>query len=153
MKGSMSGRGLLLVVSGLLLLAVGVGSALGAIPNPGDGRFYACRVKDTGALHMINYPKVSGCPKGQKLMDWGRTGPQGPQGLEGAPGAQGIQGAQGLQGLQGSAGITKITLTSADRLGDGPCRWDEIRVRAVPRRQGRERRLRPGRIRHGRHRQ
>jgi hypothetical protein len=53
----MSGRGLLLSVVGSLMLAIGVGSALGAIPDPGDGRYHACRVEKIGALHMINYPK------------------------------------------------------------------------------------------------
>jgi hypothetical protein len=53
-------------------------------------------------VKVIDYPKVSGCPQGQKLIDWGRTGPQGPAGP---------QGAQGPQGAAGTAGITKITLT------------------------------------------
>ena len=125
MKVPMPGRalGLMVAVPVTLAVAVGVGSAFGAIPNPGDGRYYACRDKDTGVVRMINYPKVDGCPKGQKLIDWGRTGPQGPQGTagaQGAPGAQGAQGAQGLQGAQGvpgTAGITKITVTQSQSTG------------------------------------
>jgi hypothetical protein len=62
-------------------------------------------------VRVINYPKVSSCPKGQKLIDWGRTGPQGPQGV------QGIQGLQGPQGLPGAAGITKIGLTIVQATG------------------------------------
>lgn len=88
---------------GLAVLVMGI-PASGAIPNPGDGKFYGCLVKATGAVRLINYPKVSTCPRGQRLIDWGRTGPQGPQGGTGA------QGAQGTQGLQGAPGITKITL-------------------------------------------
>jgi len=94
---------------GLAVLIVGI-PASGAIPNPGDGRFYGCMVKATGVVKLINYPKVNTCPKGQRLIDWGRTGPQGPQGPEGGTGVQGGQGAQGTQGLQGAPGITKITL-------------------------------------------
>jgi len=109
-------RGLLLSLV-LSVLAVGVGSALAAIPNPGDGRYYGCMVKATGAVRLINFPKVGGCPKGQRLIDWGRTGPQGqagaegPAGAEGQAGAAGAQGAQGPQGPAGPAGITKMTLT------------------------------------------
>ena len=124
-KVPMPGRalGLMVAVPVTLAVAVGVGSAFGAIPNPGDGRFYACRVKDSGAVHMINYPKVDGCPKGQKLIDWGRTGPQGPQGTagaQGAPGAQGrpgCSGAAGSPGCPGTAGITKITVTQSQSTG------------------------------------
>jgi hypothetical protein len=98
---------------GLLLLAVGVGSALGAIPNPGDGKYYACFSKASGAMRVIDYPKVSKCPQGQKLIDWGRTGPQGPAGPgggQGPGGPQGLGGPQGDQGIQGSPGITRINL-------------------------------------------
>jgi hypothetical protein len=113
MRGPISGRGLFLLVAGSLLLTVGVGSALGAIPNPGDGRYYACFSKRTGVVKLINYPTVSTCPARHRLIDWGRTGPQGPVGAAGAAGPQGAQGPQGLQGPQGpagEAGITKITV-------------------------------------------
>ena len=111
-------RVMLLALPVSLVLAVGVGTVFGAIPNPGDGRYHACRVKATGAVRLINYPKVSTCPKGQKLIDWGRTGPQGPAGTAGAQGPAGAEGAQGLQGAQGvpgTAGITKITLTKVSK--------------------------------------
>jgi hypothetical protein len=96
-------RALLLALPGLLVLAVGVGSAFAAIPNPGDGKYYACLVRSTGAVRVINFPKVSTCPKGQKLIGWDAQGPGG---------AQGSQGAQGPQGPAGTAGITKITPTT-----------------------------------------
>jgi hypothetical protein len=110
-------RVVLLALPVLLILAVGVGTVFGAIPNPGDGRFYACLVKRTGVVKLVNFPKVSTCPKGQRLIDWGRTGPQGPQGVQGSQGVQGAEGAAGPAGAQGpagpagTAGISKITLT------------------------------------------
>lgn len=108
MPKSTRSRGLLLVVPVLLVLAVGVGSAFGAIPNPGDGKYYACRVKSSGAVRMINHPKVSTCPKGEKLISWNAKGPAGPQGAQGPKGDQGPQGPQGPAGVPG---ITKVTLT------------------------------------------
>jgi hypothetical protein len=83
------------VVPVLLVLAVGVGSAFGAIPNPGDGKYYACRVKATGAVRLINFPKVSTCPAGERLISWNAKGPQGPAGTQGAQGPKGDQGPAG----------------------------------------------------------
>ena len=65
-------------------------------PSPtGAARYYACYVKNTGAVRLINYPKVSTCPKGQKLINWSAKGPQGPAGPQGAAGPQGPQGPAG----------------------------------------------------------
>ena len=77
MTGRESSRRRLLLLGFLALSVAGVGvtQVSGAIPNPGDGRYYACFRKATGVMKVINYPKVSGCKKGQKLIDWGRTGP------------------------------------------------------------------------------
>ena len=96
-------RVLLLALPVLLVLAVGVGSAFAAIPNPGDGKYYACLVRSTGAVRVINFPKVRTCPKGQKLISWNVQGPAA---------AQGAQGPQGAPGPAGATGITKITLTT-----------------------------------------
>jgi hypothetical protein len=115
-RGSLSVRGLMLLVSGLLLLAVGVGSAIAAVPNA-NGKFYACRVSNTGAVRIINYPKVSTCPTGQKLISWNAQGPQGAAGPAGPAGPAGAQGPQGLQGPAGTAGITKINLTTVTANG------------------------------------
>lgn len=95
-----------LMVAVLIVLAVGVGSAIAAIPNA-DGKFYACRVTKTGVVRVINYPKVSTCPPGQKLISWNAVGPQG------AAGPQGPAGAQGPAGPAGPAGITKMFFTNA----------------------------------------
>ena len=89
MRGRLSGRGLLLGVVGLLMVAVGVGSALGAIPD--KGVYNACLTKSTGVIKVINYPKVK-CAKRQRLISWSQQGPAG------------AQGAQGVQGVQGPAG-------------------------------------------------
>jgi len=104
-----------LLVAVLIVLAVGVGTAIAAIPNA-NGKYYACRVSNTGVVKLINYPKVSTCPQGEKLFSWNAQGPTGPTGLTGPAGPAGPQGLQGLQGLQGPAGpagITKIVLTAS----------------------------------------
>jgi len=116
-RWSVPALGALVAMLAVVVLASGLAPVSGAIPNPGTGKYYACLVRDTGAVRVINYPKVSGCPRGQRLIDWGRTGPQGPagaagaQGAQGAAGAEGQAGAAGAQGPAGPAGITSITLT------------------------------------------
>ena len=99
-----------LFVALLVVLALGVGTVYAAIPN-GSGTYSACLVKATGTVRLINFPKVDTCPKGQKLIDWKRTGPQGAAGAAGAQGPQGVPGAQGAPGPQGpvgTAGVTRI---------------------------------------------
>jgi hypothetical protein len=70
------------VIALLVVLALGAGTVYAAIPN-GNGKVYACYVKNTGVVKLINYPKVSTCPKRQKLIDWNAKGPAGPQGPAG----------------------------------------------------------------------
>jgi hypothetical protein len=86
MSGSRLRPYLLPVVAALVVLAVGVGSAIAAIPN--NGTYYACLTKSTGAIKVINYPRVK-CAKGQTLIKWSQQGPAG------AVGAQGPQGPAG----------------------------------------------------------
>ena len=99
-----------------IVLALGAGTVYAAIPNT-SGKYYACFTKATGAVRLINYPKVSTCAQGERLILWNAKGPQGlvgpvgPAGPQGPQGAQGPQGEQGLQGPQGAAGVAKITLT------------------------------------------
>ena len=81
------------VIALLVVLALGAGTVYAAIPN-GDGKYYACRVKNTGAVRLINYPKVKTCPTGEKLISWNAKGPQGPAGPAG-PRDQGDQGPAG----------------------------------------------------------
>ena len=76
-RWSVPALGALVAMLAVVVLAAGLAPVSGAIPNPGDGRYHACFVKRTGAVKLINYPKVSTCPRGQKLIDWNRTGPQG----------------------------------------------------------------------------
>jgi hypothetical protein len=56
------------VVALLVVLALGAGTVYAAIPNS-DGKYYACYVKNTGAVRLINYPKVKTCPAGEKLIN------------------------------------------------------------------------------------
>ena len=73
------------VVALLVVLALGAGTVYAAIPN-GNGKVYACYVKSTGAVRLINYPKVKNCKSGEKLIKWSAQGPAGPVGPQG-PGA------------------------------------------------------------------
>ena len=84
----------------VVLVAPGLDPVTGAIPNA-NGKYSACLTKATGAVRVINYPKVT-CAKGQRLISWNAKGPAG---------AQGAQGPQGVQGAQGPA---------------GPADWDAI---------------------------
>jgi hypothetical protein len=78
----------------LVVLAMGAGTVYAAIPN-GNGKYYACYVKNTGVVKLINYPKVSICPQGQKLINWNAKGPAGPAGPVGPKGDPGPAGASG----------------------------------------------------------
>jgi len=117
-----------LVVAVLIVLALGVGTVYAAIPNS-NGKYYACYVKDTGVVKLINFPKVSTCQAGEKLISWNAKGPAG------APGAQGPQGGQGPQGPQGPAGpadwnaIPNIPAGFADGVDDiGPSYASAIKL-------------------------
>jgi hypothetical protein len=88
------------LVAVALVVAVGVGSAIAIIPN--QGTYYACLTKGTGAVTVINYPKVK-CAAGTRLIKWNAKGPAGPQGVQGPQGAQGPQGPKGDQGPAGPA--------------------------------------------------
>ena len=77
MNGSRLRPYLLTLVAALIVLAVGVGSAIAAIPN--NGTYYACLTKSTGVVKVINYPRVK-CAKGQTLIKWSQQGPAGPAG-------------------------------------------------------------------------
>ena len=74
-----------LIVAVVIILALGVGTVSAAIPT-GNGTYRACLVKATGSVRLINYPKVSTCPKGEKLINWNAKGPAGPQGAQGPAG-------------------------------------------------------------------
>ena len=93
------------VIALLVVLALGAGTVYAAIPN-GDGKYYACRVSNTGVVKLINYPKVKTCQAGEKLISWNAKGPQGPAGPVGPVGPVGPQGIQGPEGDPGPAGAS-----------------------------------------------
>ncbi len=99
-----------------IVLALGVGSVESAIPNPTNKRYYACFSKQSGAVRLINYPKVSSCKKGERLRTWNAQGPQG---------VQGAQGVQGPQGPSGSSNCDDIADKPHD-LADGQVGWGEV---------------------------
>ena len=73
-------------------------------------------------MRLINYPKVSTCPTGEKLIKWNAKGPAGPAG---AQGVQGPKGDQGPAGASGSSNWGDIANKPAD-LADGQIGWGEI---------------------------
>ena len=125
-----------LVVAVLIVLALGVGTVYAAIPS-GNGKVYACYVTNTGAVKLINYPKVKTCQAGEKLISWNAKGPAGPAGPVGPVGAQGPKGDsgpkgdpgpkgdQGPAGTSGSSNWGDIANKPAD-LADGQIGWGEV---------------------------
>jgi hypothetical protein len=101
MSGSRLRPYLVPLVAALIVLAVGVGSAIAAIPN-GNGTYYACLTKSSGVVRLISYPKVK-CAKDERFIKWSQQGPAGPAGPAGAQGVQGPQGDPGAKGDPGPA--------------------------------------------------
>jgi hypothetical protein len=114
------------LIAMLVILALGVGTVYAAIPNPTNKKFYACFVKKTGEVRLINYPTVSTCQKGERLVSWNAKGPVGPQGATGPQGPQGPEGPQGPAGTSGSSDWTDIA-NKPDDLADGQIGWGEIK--------------------------
>src|SRR5512137_39712 len=111
------------VIALFVVLALGAGTVFAAIPN-GDGKYYACRVSNTGVVKLINYPKVSTCQAGEKLISWNAKGPQGPAGPAGPQGPTGDRGPTGADGPQGPAGASGSSnwgdiANKPDALADG----------------------------------
>ena len=67
-------RILMSAIAMAVVLSLGVTTVESAIPNPTNKRFYACFSKKTGAVRLINYPKVSSCKKGERLRQLERQG-------------------------------------------------------------------------------
>jgi len=129
MSGSRVRPYLMPLVAVLVVLMLGVGTAIASIPNPGDGKYYACFVKSTGAVRVINYPRVSTCPKGQRLISWNAKGPQGaagPQGPQGPTGDRGPSGAEGAQGPTGDRGPTGADGPQGPAGASGSSNWGDI---------------------------
>ena len=105
------------LVALLIVLALGAGTVYAAIPNS-NGKYYACRVSNTGVVKLINYPKVSTCQEGEKLISWNAKGPHGPAGPQGPQGAQGPQGPAGASGSSNWGDIANKPAGFADGVDD-----------------------------------
>ena len=100
----------------------GAGTVYAAIPN-GNGTYYACYVKNTGAVRLINYPKVKHLSGGEKLIKWSATGTGGAGRTRRAKGEQGPKGDQGAQGRPGTGrGIRLLQLGRHRQQARGPRR-------------------------------
>jgi hypothetical protein len=103
-------------VLAVVLVAPVLEPATGAIPM--SGTYSACLVKATGAIKVINYPKVK-CARGQRLIRWSQQGPAGAQGPAGPAdwNAIGNKPAGFGDGIDDS-GVTGITIRRV--FGAGP---------------------------------
>ena len=119
MSGSRLRPFLVSVVAAFTVVTLGASTAHAAIPS--NGVYYACLTKSTGALKVINYPKVK-CAKGQQLLKWSQQGPAGAQGVQGPAGPV---GPSGPAGASGSSTWGDIANKPAD-LVDGQIGWGEV---------------------------
>jgi hypothetical protein len=106
------------LVALLVVLALGAGTVYATIPD-GNGKYFACYVKNTGAVKLINYPTVKTCPKGEKLILWNAKGPQGPAGPQGVQGPKGDQGPAGASGSSDWNAIANKPAGFADGVDNG----------------------------------
>jgi hypothetical protein len=79
--------------AGLVVLAVGVGVATGAIPSA-NGVIHACHKTAPGeeTLRVIDTEGGHQCKEGETALAWNQQGPQGPQGPPGPAGPAGTSG-------------------------------------------------------------
>jgi Collagen triple helix repeat (20 copies) len=87
-------------------LVVGVGIAMGAIPDSG-GVIHGCYKRTEGQLRVIDPGQGGSCRRSETALTWSQQGPQGvpgPQGAAGPQGPTGDTGPQGPVGLTGPAG-------------------------------------------------
>jgi hypothetical protein len=113
------------LVGVLLLLAVGAGVALAAIPDR-NGVIHGCRITRTGLLRVIK--STAHCRAGERPLNWnvqgpqGVPGPQGPMGPQGEPGAS-LESFEALNGLACDTGTNSGTIAIGyDVLGEAHIR-------------------------------
>lgn len=99
-------------IAGGLALALGVGVAVGAIPDLG-GVIHGCYSNTngaegdngkTGGLRVIDTGTGQTCAKHETALNWNQTGPKGDKGETGATGPTGPTGPKGDTGATGTAG-------------------------------------------------
>ena len=97
-----------LVISGLCLIAVGLGPVFGE-----NSEVKACVNKKSGAIKIANK-----CLKTEYLLTWNKVGPQGPRGEIGLAGPPGPVGPQGPQGPAGTNTTTTVVQTVSQKAYD-----------------------------------
>jgi hypothetical protein len=69
-------RRVVVVLAVVTMFAVGGSVVLAAIPS-GGGVIHACYGKTTGAMRVIDYPRVH-CASSERLLSWTQVGPKAP---------------------------------------------------------------------------
>lgn len=79
-----------------------VGSSSKAKEQGPKGRYFACVTKQFKTLNLTT--RAAGCPAGEFMIAWNRTGPRGARGVQGPRGRRGERGPAGQVGPIGPAG-------------------------------------------------
>ena len=92
------------VALGVAIALTGLVMGIVAASIPGQGNvIYACYVKATGALRVIDHPTAK-CLAFETLISWNQQGVAGADGANGEDGADGATGANGATGPAGPTG-------------------------------------------------
>jgi hypothetical protein len=97
-----------LVISGICLIAVGLGPVFGE-----SNGISSCVNKKTGAIKIADK-----CLKTEYLLTWNKEGPQGPRGEMGIAGPPGPVGPQGSQGPAGSNTTSTVVQSVSQKAYD-----------------------------------
>ena len=69
-------RRMVVVLAVVAMFTLGGSVVMAAIPNSG-GTIYACYAKTTGAMRVVDYPRVH-CASTERLLNWTQIGPKAP---------------------------------------------------------------------------
>ncbi|MFI5040392.1 MAG: hypothetical protein ACHQNA_00860 [Acidimicrobiales bacterium] len=114
------GRLAVAVATAVAFVVLTIGVAVASIPGTGSA-INACYNTKTGALRVIDYPKVH-CAGTEKFLRWNQKGIPGAVGLPGATGQAGPIGVSGYQIVQASGTYTETSANATMAApGDALC--------------------------------
>lgn len=95
----------------LLAIFIALGGTSFAVAKSGEDkpaksssqvRYFACVTREYNTLNLTT--RSAGCPRGEYMIAWNRTGPRGARGIRGPRGRQGARGPVGQNGPTGATG-------------------------------------------------